>query len=141
MYSKTILIFVMCFLFSNLTAQSVTGKWKTIDDNTGEAKSIVEIYESEGKIYGKIIEVINPEVDNPLCTECDGKHKDQPIIGLQIIDGLTKDDDVYEGGEILNPENGKTYKCELKFGDNTDTLRVRGYLAFFYKTQYWKRVK
>ncbi|MBU2920725.1 DUF2147 domain-containing protein [Winogradskyella psychrotolerans] len=141
MLKKYITSFVMLLLFCSLSAQSITGKWKTIDDNTGQAKSIVEIYESEGKIYGKIIELIKPKVENPICTECKGKNKDKPIVGLQIIDGLTKDDDVYNDGEILNPENGKVYKCQLKLDDNNDTLQVRGYIAFFYKTQYWKRIK
>jgi uncharacterized protein (DUF2147 family) len=60
---------------------------------------------------------------------------------MQIIDGLKKDDDVYEGGTILNPSNGKVYKCRLKLEDDEKELQVRGYVAFFYKTQYWQRVE
>jgi uncharacterized protein (DUF2147 family) len=121
--------------------QDVFGKWKTIDDETGKEKSIVEIYEKDGKVYGKIIELINPKVKNPLCAECEDDKKDRPIIGMVIIDGLKKDDKVYEGGTILNPENGKEYKCRLKLDEeDKDKLQVRGYIAFFYKTQYWKRV-
>ncbi|MBC3846746.1 DUF2147 domain-containing protein [Winogradskyella echinorum] len=140
MFKNFILLFVMYFMLMSLSAQSVIGKWKTIDDETGEEKSIVEIYEVEGKIYGKILKVINAKRKNPLCDKCEGKNKDKPIIGMVIIDGLKKDDDVYEGGNILNPTNGKVYKCRLKIEDDKDTLQVRGYIAFFYKTQYWKRV-
>ncbi|OZV69671.1 DUF2147 domain-containing protein [Winogradskyella aurantia] len=126
---------------SLLRAQDITGKWKTIDDETGEEKSIVEIYESDGKIYGKIVEVLNPKKKNPVCDKCEGENKGKPIVGLQIIDGLKKDDDVYNDGNILNPSNGKVYNCRLKIDEDPNTLQVRGYIAFFYKTQYWKRVK
>jgi uncharacterized protein (DUF2147 family) len=116
--------------------------WKTIDDETGEAKSVVDIYKYEGKIYGIIIEILDPNNKNSLCEKCKGSKKDKPILTMIIIDGLTKNDDIYEGGTILDPENGKTYKCRLKLDEeNKDLLRVRGYLAFFYKTQYWKRYK
>lgn len=125
---------------NSISAQSILGRWKTIDDETGKEKSIVEIYEDNGKIYGKIIKLINPKQKNPLCDKCEGDNKDKPIIGMVIIDGLEKDDDIYDGGNITNPSNGKVYKCRLKIGDNEDTLQVRGYVAFFYKTQYWKRV-
>ncbi|WP_340154707.1 DUF2147 domain-containing protein [uncultured Winogradskyella sp.] len=135
MNKNILVLFSVFFMFSFLSAQSVLGKWKTIDDSTGKARSIIEIYESDGKIYGKIIELINPKSNNPLCNQCKGDKKNQPIIGLIM------NDDVYEDGTILNPENGKTYDCRLKFEDDEDTLQVRGYLAFFYKTQYWKRIK
>lgn len=135
-----LLIILFCFV-SSLHAQSILGKWKTIDDETGEEKSIVNIFKNNGKIYGKIIEVINPKQKNPKCTKCEGKNKDQPILGLEIINGLSKKGDAYEGGTILNPTNGKVYKCRLKFESNPDKLQVRGYVAFFYKTQYWLRVK
>jgi uncharacterized protein (DUF2147 family) len=141
MIKKSILYFTIFFAFSVLSAQSILGKWKTIDDDTGKAKSIIEIYESGGKIYGKITELIDPKSDNPICKKCDGTKKNKPLIGLIIIDGLSKNDDVYDGGTILNPENGKIYDCRLKFEDDEDTLQVRGYLSFFYKTQYWKRIK
>ncbi|MFK7832473.1 MAG: DUF2147 domain-containing protein [Winogradskyella sp.] len=139
---KNIMILIFtCLTGYAVSAQSIFGTWKTIDDETGEEKSIVEIYEVDGKVYGKIIKLLNPKKKNSKCTECEDENKDQPILGMVIIDGLTKDDDVYEDGSILNPSNGKEYSCRLKLEDNPDTLEVRGYIAFFYKTQYWKRVK
>jgi len=136
--------FLMVILFSaciNVSSQTIFGKWKTIDDVTGDEKSIVEIYELDGKIYGKIIKLLDPHKKDSKCTDCDGKNKNQPILGMVIINGLTKDDDVYEDGTILNPSNGKVYSCRLKLEENPDTLQVRGYIAFFYKTQYWQRIK
>ena len=139
---KNTLAFIILFtVFFNLTAQNVIGKWKTIDDNTGDAKSIVEIYEEDGKIYGKIIAVTNPDVEHRKCSNCTGDKKNERIVGLVFIEGLIKKHNVYEGGTILNPENGSTYRCRLKLQDNGETLQVRGYLAFFYRTQYWKRVE
>ena len=135
-------IFALIFFagFHSISAQGdILGQWKTIDDETGKEKSIVEIYENNGKIYGKIVEILT-EKKKAVCSKCDGDKKDQPILDMVIIEGLEKDDDVYEGGTILNPENGKEYKCRLKIGEDKDTLQVRGYVAFFYKTQYWKRV-
>ncbi|TCK64670.1 uncharacterized protein DUF2147 [Winogradskyella wandonensis] len=136
---QALLLFFGLTMF-NLSAQGILGKWKTIDDETGEEKSIVNIYEVDGKVYGNIIEILNPKKKNSRCTKCEGNNKDKPIVGMQIIDGLTKNDDVYEGGTILNPSNGKVYKCRLKLEDDSNKLQVRGYVAFFYKTQYWKRV-
>ncbi|WP_299130505.1 DUF2147 domain-containing protein [uncultured Winogradskyella sp.] len=137
--NKYILV-ALYFLSLNLSgAQSIFGKWKSIDDETGKEKSIIKIYEQDDRVYGKIIQLLNPSKPNPKCTECEGSKKDQPITNMVIIEGLEKDDDVYEGGIILNPENGKEYQCQLKL-DDKNTLRVRGYVAFFYKAQYWKRV-
>lgn len=140
--SKNALLFVLlCFVFINSSAQSFLGQWQTVDDNTGDVKSVVEIYEEEGKIYGKIIQLTNPDLVNAVCTKCEGDKKDTALVGLVIIEGLSKNEDVYDGGTILNPENGITYKCRLKLDKDKDTLQIRGYLAFFYRTQYWKRAK
>ncbi|WP_138434240.1 DUF2147 domain-containing protein [Winogradskyella algicola] len=136
---NNLLLLILILANLQLNAQDILGKWKTIDDETGEPKSIVEIYEKEGKIYGKIVDILTKNRD-AICKKCDGENKNQPILGLEIINGLEKDDDIYEGGTILNPENGKVYKCRLKLEEDTDTLQVRGYIAFLYKTQYWKRV-
>ena len=123
-------------------AQGVVGKWKTIDDETGEAKSIVEIYKENGKIYGKVVEILNPSKRNGVCEKCDDHRKDKPILGMVIINGLEKDDDEYEGGKILDPQKGKEYKCKIWLDeDNKDKLYVRGYVAFLYRTQNWYRVE
>jgi len=137
---KHFLLVILFCVISSLHSQSILGKWKTIDDETGKEKSIVYIFENNGKIYGKIIEVINPKQENPKCTKCHGVNKDQPIFGMQIINGLSKKGDVYEGETNLNPTNGKIYKCKLSLGENSNQLQVRGYIAFFYKTQYWQRI-
>jgi uncharacterized protein (DUF2147 family) len=138
---NSVVLFLVLFSFSTTFAQSITGKWKTIDDDTGEQKSVVEIYETNGKIYGKIIKLFNPSSKNPICKKCKDDKMNKPIIGMVIIDGLTKDEDAYDDGTILNPSNGKVYSCRLKLEeDHPNRLQVRGYVSFFYKTQYWQRI-
>ena len=108
-------IFVV-FAFAKAYSQDVTGTWKTIDDDSGEVKSHVEIYKRDGKVYGKVIKVLDEAApEKPLCVECKGDLKDAPIIGLEIIQGLKKKGDEYKDGTILDPENGKTYTCKMCF--------------------------
>ncbi len=136
----TLMLFTMAFYSTK--AQSVYGKWKTIDDDTGDAKSIVEIYEQKGKVYAKVVDLLSEEKNKELCTECSGKNKNKPIVGLVIIDGLKKDGKEWNGGKILDPANGKKYKCYITL-ENKDKLKVRGYIGFALigRTQYWYRVK
>ncbi|EDM43203.1 hypothetical protein SCB49_12029 [unidentified eubacterium SCB49] len=134
-------IIIVLFVSFTSTAQDVFGKWKTIDDNSGEAKSIIEIYEREGKVYGKILKIMNKNIQEARCTECTGEDKDQLLIGFELIRGLKKKGDVYEGGKIIDPENGKDYKCYIELEDD-DVLKIRGYIGFAIigRTQYWNRV-
>lgn len=122
-------------------AQDVFGKWKTIDDESGEAKSIVEIYKQNGEVYGKIVEIIDPSKRDVACDKCPGSDKNKPILGLVIIKGLEKDGDEYNGGTIMDPNNGKVYKCYIELED-ANTLNVRGYIGFSLlgRTQQWLRV-
>ena len=125
-----------------IQSQTVIGKWKTIDDETGESKSIVEVYEKSGMIYGKVVEILRAEHKKDLCTKCSGAEKNKPILGMTIINGLKKDGDEYNGGIILDPTNGKKYKCYITL-DSPDKLKLRGYIGFSLmgRTQYWTRVK
>lgn len=136
------LVLVFGFLgTSSLMAQSIIGKWKTIDDETNEPKSIVEITERNGKIYGKIIKLFrNPDEDpDPVCEECpaDDKRYNKKVLGMEIIEGMGADGNEFSGGTILDPKNGKIYRCRLwKEGEN---LKVRGYWGPFYRTQTWHK--
>ena len=141
---KSIVFSVVVFfaMVLNAQSQSVLGKWTTIDDETGQAKSIVEIYEKSGKIYGKIIDIVNPEKRKNLCTKCTGENKNAPILGMVIVKDLVKDGDEYNSGKILDPSKGEEYKCLIAL-EGKDKLKVRGFvgLSVFGRTQYWFRVK
>lgn len=140
---KTILTFalILCAVLTG-TAQDVLGKWKTIDDETGQAKSIVEIYKQDGKIYGKVIEILDPSKQKATCQDCPDEAKGKPILNLVILKGLEKDGSEYSGGTILDPNSGKVYKCLIALED-ANKLKVRGYVGFSLlgRSQYWHRVK
>ena len=124
--------------FSGLQAQeTIFRKWKTIDDNTGKPRAVVEIYERGGELFGKIIKTFPEPGDDPdpICDKCKGTDKDQKIIGMEIIRHMKQDGDEWEDGTILDAEEGKTYSCKLWVEDGK--LKVRGYVAFFFRTQEW----
>lgn len=135
-----LVLFISCVFYSQ--NKSVLGKWKTIDDETGEVKSIVEIYEKSGKIYGKVIEILDVTHKNSLCKNCSGEDANKPILGLTVIKGLTRDGKEYNSGKILDPKSGKLYQCFITLEGN-EKLKVRGYIgiSLLGRTQYWQRVK
>ena len=129
------------FSVDGFAQNGVFGKWVTIDDASKEKKSIVEIYEKDGKVYGKIVKLYRKPGENPdpVCDDCDEddpRYK-QKIIGMEVITALSKDGDEYNDGEILDPKEGKIYDCKIWL--EGDQLMVRGYLYFFYRTQVWTR--
>lgn len=137
---KKLLATFVLSLFSVMSFAQIEGKWKTIDDETKQAKSIVEIYKkSDGKYYGKVSQLLIKPAD-PNCTSCKDDRKGKPILGLEIIRGLAKDGDEFTGGTITDPKTGKTYKCTItKSGDK---LNVRGYMgvSILGRTQVWHKV-
>jgi uncharacterized protein (DUF2147 family) len=119
----------------------VTGLWRTVDEQ-GQEKSVVEVYEQGGKIYGKIVSLKEPnEPDGKpkICSKCTGSNKDKPVIGLVIINGLSVDGDEYAGGTIMDPNNGKVYKCKMEAVEGGKKLKVRGFLGISLvgRTQTW----
>jgi uncharacterized protein (DUF2147 family) len=133
-----ILVGLLC---SPAFAQTVMGKWKTIDDGTGEPKSIVEISEVKGKVFGKIIKLFRGpgEDPDPICDECDPEDPryNKKIIGMEIMRNMEKDGNAYAGGDILDPKNGKVYRSKIWL-EGKD-LKVRGYWGPFFRTQTWQR--
>ena len=120
------------------------GLWKTIDDDGKTEKSLVRISEVGGVLVGKIEKLFNPTQPDPKCDKCSDDRKDKPIVGLTIIRNVKQDaddKDVWTGGEILDPNNGKTYKTRLKPVEGGKQLQMRGYIGPFYRTQTWLRVE
>ena len=141
---KKSFLYTFLFLTAGLYAfaQSPVGTWKTIDDNSGEARSHVEIYEQNGQFFGKISKLLKSE-PGVVCDECKGDKKDKPVLGLVIIENLQANKDYWKGGTILDPESGNDYNCSIWFEDgNTEVLKVRGkHWTGLYRTQTWYRVK
>jgi uncharacterized protein (DUF2147 family) len=139
---------VLTVLFStSALAQAATpvGRWTTIDDETKKPKSVIAIYEENGKLFGKIEKLYREpnEDQNPVCDKCEGALKNQPILGMVIMKDLKKDDDEWTGGTILDPANGKTYKCKIAVEDGGKKLKVRGYIgmALLGRTQHWVKAE
>jgi uncharacterized protein (DUF2147 family) len=121
-------------------AEAPVGQWKTVDEKTGAVRSVVEIYDQGGKLFGKIVSLTKPtdEQGKPkTCTKCTGPDKDKPIVGLIIIKDLSPGGDRWKGGTIMDPDDGKIYKAELWTDEGK--LKVRGYLGMFYRTQTWQK--
>ncbi len=131
---------LLFFVFAFGQKRSVVGHWKTIDDKTGKALSIIKIYEKDQVFYGKVVEIFDAKGKHKLCEKCPGEDKGKPFLGLVVMSGLKKHGKEYSGGKILDPLNGDFYQCFITL-ENEDKLKVRGYIGFaiFGRTQYWYR--
>jgi uncharacterized protein (DUF2147 family) len=136
---KKLLATLVLSLFSIMSFAQIEGKWKTIDDETKQAKSIVEIYKKGDQYYGKVSQLLVKPA-NPNCVECKDDRKNKPILGMEIIRGLKKDGNEFTDGTITDPKTGKTYNCTIK--RNGDKLNVRGYMgvSILGRTQVWQKV-
>ncbi len=141
---KTILVvfFALSATLNAAYSQSAGGTWKTIDDKTGEAKSHVEVYEKNGKLYGKVVKLLLSAPDSK-CDECKGDRKGKPVLGMLIVEGLSFSEGKWKNGNIMDPENGNFYGCTLWLETGKpDELRVKGiHWTGLSRTQTWYRVK
>lgn len=121
------------------------GLWKTIDDDSKKEKSLVRISESNGVFSGRIEKLLDPASDpKGVCDKCTDDRKDKPIVGLEILRGIKpgeSDKTVFEGGTIVDPNNGKSYRARLKPVNGGAQLEMRGYIGPFFRTQVWQRVE
>ena len=128
-------------------ATSPAGVWKTIDDSTKKEKSLVRIVETNGVYTGKVDKFLDPETPkDAVCKDCSDERKDKPILGMTIIRNMKQSADdkaVFEGGDILDPNNGKVYQSKMKLVDNGAKLEVRGFvgISLLGRTQTWIRVE
>lgn len=122
--------------------QDVFGNWYSLDPDTGENESIIRVYQQDEEVYARIETILREEDKDKTCIECTGKDKDKPIEGLVIMKGLKKDGEEYNGGKILDPKNGKYYKCYITL-EEENKLKLRGYIGFSVigRTEYWYRVE
>lgn len=139
---KATLIFLFSLATLSIQAQSIFGKWENKNEETGKVDSVIEVYEKDGKAFAKIVEITDPNRQEAVCDKCSGKNKNKPILGMNILTGLEQDGDEWSGGKILDPKNGKTYKCFIKL-EGAGKLKIRGYIGFALigRTAYWYRKK
>ncbi|MFI4939991.1 MAG: DUF2147 domain-containing protein [Burkholderiales bacterium] len=145
---KRLLVLALATLIgaaASISAQELSpiGVWKTIDDSSGKVKSLVRITEASGEYKGKIEKLFrDPSEDqNPKCTKCEGERYQQQILGMIIMSGTKRDGDEYSGGQILDPDNGKTYSVKLTVIEGGKKLNVRGYIGvpWIGRSQTWIR--
>ena len=144
-HSKIALKFIalsLAFASTIAMAASPVGLWKTIDDKTGKPRSLIRILEANG-VYSAVVEKGLREGDtgDAVCDKCTDERKDQKIIGMTIAKSLTEKNGIYQGGQILDPENGKTYKCKMKLDETGNKLEVRGFvgISLLGRSQTWLR--
>lgn len=140
--TKTIISLICIFAMISINAQSIFGVWENRNEETNKVDSYIEVFEKNGKAYAKIIDITDENKRANLCVKCTGKNKNKPMLGMQILNGLEKDGDEWSGGTILDPKNGKVYKCYIALVEK-DTLKIRGYIGFSLlgRTAYWYRKK
>ncbi len=144
MFKPFIIALLLCCAALNASAaDSPLGVWRTIDDQSGKEKSLVRITEVNGELHGIIEKLFrNPnEEQHPNCDKCTGEKKNKPVIGMTILTGLKLKDGEYAGGEILDPANGKIYRCKMWTSEGGKKLNVRGFIgvALLGRTQVWIR--
>ena len=125
------------------TSLTPVGLWKTIDDKSGEARSHVRIIERNGVLVGHIEEILDAKQREARCLKCAGTKKDQPVRGMSIIEGMRINGRAgyWEGGTILDPNDGKVYKLRLTPQSGGRQLEVRGFVGPFYRNQQWIRIE
>ena len=141
---KTYVIAVVLTQAASAFAQMTpAGLWKTIDENTGQARSLIRIVETGGIYTGRVEKSLDPNSKpGALCDKCPDDRKDKPIIGLDIIRGIRANRDepgLFDGGEVVDPESGRIYRFSLKPMEMGAKLRVRGYFGPFFRSQVWLR--
>ena len=122
-------------------AASPIGQWETIDDKTGKATAVVEIFERDARLFGRITEILSGADAKSLCVACTDDRKNQPIIGMIIIRSIKTTGPEYSGGDILDPDSGSVYRCKMHLEKNGSELIVRGFigLSLFGRSQTWHR--
>ncbi len=142
-YFKNTLIALTILIANAGNSQEVFDEWKTIDDRTGKPKGVIKIYEKNGELYGEVIKILEEGKEDAKCEKCEGDLKNKPVLGMTIIKGAENTGDgEWKGKYLFDPEQAMTFRCKIWLNpDNPDELKVRGYLAFIYRTQTWLRVK
>lgn len=137
-------IYLLGMSFAYADTLSPVGLWQTVDDKTGEPRSLIRIQVVNDELTATIEKGLLPtDTEDAVCEKCKDDRKDQPLIGMNIVRGLTKNGDEYDGGTILDPDNGKVYKCKMQLDDTGNRLEVRGYIgiALIGRSQTWLRVE
>ena len=144
MKTTTVTVIFLAALDAVAQPAAPAGLWQTVNER-GEREALVRITEVAGELRGNVVEVYSPPAPSaqPLCEACSGALRNQPIVGMEILRGLRWDGEQYSGGEILDPDEGRAYRCTLRLLQGGERLEVRGYvgISLFGRSQVWLRVR
>ena len=142
-FLAALLLLVPLLVWAQEQGASPIGLWRTIDDATGKPRALVRLYEQDGKIFGRVEQSLVPdEPPDQVCDRCTDERRGLRKLGLVIVRNMQPDGDVWSGGDILDPDNGKVYSCRLRVVDDNRSLEVRGFIgiSLLGRTQMWERV-
>ncbi len=143
-FIQIVAILLMTMQISFAANISPVGLWQSIDDKTNQPRSLIRISEHNGE-YRAVVEkgLLPTDTGDAICDKCKDERKNQPIIGMTIVKGMKQNGDKYDGGKILDPEEGKVYKCKMTLNEAGDQLEVRGYIgiSLIGRSQIWTRVE
>lgn len=143
-FLQVLTVLLLSTHLSVAAADTPAGLWQSIDDKSGKPRSLIRISESNGE-FSAVVEkgLLATDTGDAVCDKCTDERKDQPIIGMTIANGLKKNGSKYDGGKILDPENGKIYKCKMTLNEAGNELEVRGYIGFSLlgRSQIWTRIE
>lgn len=139
-------VIVLSHHISNVQAGNATpeGLWRTIDDRTGKARSLVKIIEQDGEYNGFVEKGLLPtDKEQDVCDKCTDERKGQRIIGMKLLTGIRQKGNEFDCGEVLDPDNGETYQCQIKLDASGNKLEVRGYIGIpvLGRSQTWLRLE
>ncbi len=141
--SLYLLLFLMFTSLAQAADNSAAGLWQSIDDKTGKPRSHIRIHDNNGE-FSAVVEkgLLDTDTADAVCNKCQDARKDKPIIGMTILEGMKQRGNLYEGGQILDPENGKIYRCKMKLDATGNKLEVRGFIgiSLFGRSQMWTRL-
>ncbi|MDD4910946.1 MAG: DUF2147 domain-containing protein [Sideroxydans sp.] len=141
---RVLFIFLSLLFTASSSAQSLlTGLWKTVDDSTGIDKGLVRITQTNGALFGIVEQIFEVNKRNGHCDKCSDERRDRSVLGMTILRNVKPSEDglLWEGGDILDPENGKVYRVRLKLLEGGNKMEVRGYIGPFYRNQQWLRIE
>ena len=140
---KYVLLLLLVLMPIRSFAQTPAGRWRTFDDKTGKERGLMVIEDQGGVLTGRIGAILDPVEATRVCEKCTDARRGQPVLGMTVMTGMRQDGNKWDGGEILDPETGSTYKCTIRVEDGGARLNVRGYIgvSLFGRSQTWVRAK
>lgn len=147
-FHKPVIVFMLLSVFSACAcAAELTGLWEEYNDDTGKPEALIRIENTHDDIFeGRIEKLLPDTAENAatICKVCPGDMRNRPLLGLRILSGMKRKSALdFDHGEIVDPDDGKTYSCQIKLSEDGNTLKVTGYIGISWigQSEIWRRIK